>query len=336
MSNTPVGSTTLPFDISKIPEDLQEMYEKPEEYYKTAGVGGDNLPELNPAHNTYSYEVCHRGKHDATIVLGRDRAGYLGSHGGYGINGHTGCAAIDMVVGRHAAAENVDFKNQKLNPDFATDAARIYISQKSDIDNHLNLPPGNGGISIARSAVALKADGVRIVARENLKLVVGTDQKNALGGNIITTTGVDLIAGKIEDGNRVMTIADNAEAQIEEISEGGMQPIPLGINTAFALDQIVEKVDKLSGIVSTYAMIMNSFLNASADHAHMNKVNDYFGIPTEMSIDYSLVASQAVVSVLQYTVADIKMFRTELVTFKEMHLKPYGAYYINSKYHNLN
>lgn len=336
MSNLPVGNSKQSFDTSKIPEDLQQSYENPEVSYKASGIGGDNIPELNPLYNQYGYEVLYTGKHDAAIVLGRDRAGYMGSHNGYGISGHTSCAAIDLVVGRHSSAQNIDYKNQYLNPDFATDAARIYISQKADIDDYLNIPRGKGDISTARSAVALKADGIRIVARENLKLVVGTDQKNSQGGNIVTNNGIDLIAGDLENANRIMNVADSAELQILEISEGGMQPIPLGINTVFALDQTIEKIDKLSSIVDSTGMILLNFINATAMHTHINFVNEFFGVPVMPSIDYQSSAATAAIELIQYTMGDIKLLRSELITFKEMHLKPYGAYYINSKYHSLN
>jgi hypothetical protein len=336
MSNLPVGNSEQSFEISKIPDDLQKSYENAETSYKVSGIGGDNVPELNPLYNQYGYEVLYTGKHDSTIVLGRDRAGYMGSHAGYGISGHTSCAAVDIVVGRQSSAENIDFKNQYLNPDFGTDAARVYLSQKANIDDYLNLPKGKGDISIARSAVALKADGVRIVARENLKLVVGTEQKNSQGGNIVTTNGVDLIAGNLEDGNRIMNVADSAELQTLEISEGGMQPIPLGINTVFALDQIVEKIDKLSAIVSSAGMTLITFINATGPHTHINFVNEFYGIPVSPSIEFQSSAASAAVELIQYTIADVKLLRSELITFKEMHLKPYGAYYINSKYHSLN
>jgi hypothetical protein len=227
-------------------------------------------------------------------------------------------------------------KEDTAYPDFKTDAARIYISQKSDIDKAFGIPAAKGGISTTRSAIALKADGVRVIARENLKLVVGTDLKNSQGGSINTRAGVDLIAGKLEDGDRLMVIEDDAESQISEIQAGGMQPIPLGINTAFAIDQLTEKVDKLSGVVSSAAMIIVDYMNEMAFHSHRNLVNEYFGIevlPSEQSI---YACTSAATQLLQYTIADIKMFRMELISYKNNHLKPAGAYYINSKFHSLN
>ena len=47
-----------------------------------------------------------------------------------------------------------------VDPDFEIDAARVYISQKTDVDKNFKLPNGSMGSSEAKSSVALKADRV--------------------------------------------------------------------------------------------------------------------------------------------------------------------------------
>jgi hypothetical protein len=133
-----------------------------------------------------------------------------------------------------------------------------------------------------------------------------------------------------------MSIEDTPEQQISAIGEGGMQPIPLGINTAFAIDQLADKVDKLSGVLSTAGMILIDHLNEMAFHKHKNMVNEYFGVPTLHSDESVYACTTAAAQLLQYTIADIKLFRMELISYKNNHLKPSGAYYINSKFHTLN
>jgi hypothetical protein len=333
MSNTPIGNSKPKLDLQKLTTDLAQGFDNPSNVVGSSGVSGDDIAELSPRFAQTRYETIYHGKHDSSIVLGRDR---IGVFDGYGINGNTSCAAVDIVVGRKSSDDKFDIKQQIAYPDFTTDAARIYVSQKSDIDKAFGLPAGKGGLSVARSAIALKADGLRLIGRENLKLVVGTDQKNSQGGNINTRVGVELLAGKIEDGDRLMIIEDDAESQISEIESGGMQPIPLGINTAFAIDQLTEKVDKLSGVVSTAAMIIIDYMNEMAYHSHRNLLNEYFGIPVLPSEQAIYASTSAAAQLLQYTIADIKLFRMELISYKNNHLKPAGAYYINSKYHSLN
>ena len=333
MSNTPPGNSKLKIDKNKVTDALLQNYDDLERTSDILGVSGNDFAELSPKLRVADFEIVYSGKHDSTIVLGRDRTGF-GT--GYGLDGNTGCASIDIVVGRKSADPKFDIKNNYAYPDFITDAARLYISQKTDIDASLGIPAAKGGLSVARSGIALKADAVRIVARENLKLVVGTDQKNSQGGTINTLCGIDLIAGNLEDGKRLMVVEDTAELQISEIEAGGMQPIPKGINTAFAFDQLVEKVDKLSAVVSTAGMIMIDYMNQMAFHTHRNLVNEYFGVPVLPSEEAISASTSATAQLLQYTIADIKLFRMELIAYKNSHLKPSGVYYINSKYHSLN
>lgn len=323
-------------DLSKIVKSVRDLYDSADSVVDSAGVNGDNISELNTKFNSHPYEVIYSGKHDCSIVLGRDRAGIFNNNGGYGSLGYTGCASIDIVVGRKSAAENFNIETDYADPDFTTDAARIYISQRADIDNYFNIPAGKGGISQSRSAVGIKADAVRMVARENIKLVVGTDQRNSQGGNISTKLGVELIAGNLEKANEVMIVEDTAELQILEIQKGGMQPIPLGINTVFAFDQLTEKVDKLCAAVSTAAVILIDFMNELSYHSHKDPVSEYFGVPIFPSEQSIYACTSTAADLAQYTVNDITNLRNELNNYRNEHLKPPGAYYINSKYHSLN
>jgi hypothetical protein len=318
--------------LDKLTEKAREGFSDLSTIVSSTGVGGDDIAELSPRFAQAGYEVVLQGKQDSTIVLGRDRTGPFT---GYGINGNTSCAAVDIVVGRRSADENYLIQDI-THPDFVTDAARIYISQKSDIDKSFGIPPGNSGLSIARSAAAIKADAIRMIARESMKLVVGTDQKNSQGGTIVSKYGVELIAGDLEDGNRLMVTEEIREAQIAEIELGGLQPIPLGINTAFALDQLIEKVDKLGAIVSTATMTVIDYMNEMAYHKHRNLLNEYFGVPVLPSEESIYANTTAAAQLLSFTVNDIKMFRMELISYKAEHLNPAGPYYINSKFHRLN
>jgi hypothetical protein len=338
MSNTPIANVGKKLDIDKLPDNIKKIVEKDPSFMPNAlGIGGDVIAELKPKFKELPFEVVTQGKYDAAIVLGRDRAGQFNNEGGYGLMGETSCAAIDIVVGRKSADEKFSISDGiATGPDFFTDAARIYISQKADIDDYLSIPEGNSGFSMVRSTVAAKADAIRLVGRESIKLVIGTDQKTSQKSTVQLKVGVELMAGDLELCKRTVAIGDSAEKQKEEISLGGMQPIPLGINLSFALDQIIEKIDQLSGLLSTKAMIMTNFINATTQHIHTDGLNLYYGIPAQPSIEYDFACHAAAAELAQYTVQDIDLFRKSLTNFKNMHLKPAGTYYINSKYHTLN
>ena len=97
----------------------------------------------------------------------------------------------------------------KVNPDFVIDSARVYISQKSDIDEYFHLVDGKVGNPSAASAVGIKADEVRLVARGGIKLVTGTDMRDSQGDRIFESKGIDLIAGNDDSDMQPLVKGDN-------------------------------------------------------------------------------------------------------------------------------
>ena len=120
----------------------------------------------------------------AWIVLGSDRPNSLRS--GFGSKGGCRAASIDLVVGRLATARKG--KGPKdgahVNPDFSADAARIFIGQQTNVDHNFGISEGHAPQSKARSAIGMKADAVRIIGREGIKLVTGgmQDVRHQPGG----------------------------------------------------------------------------------------------------------------------------------------------------------
>jgi len=143
-------------------------------------------------------------KQDASIVFGTDRPADVRS--GYGRDAMR-ANSIDLVVGRMASA--FGGKGPKdgslVDNSFFADAARIHISQLTDIDLNFGLAPGLIGSSVGRSGIGIKADGVRIIGREGVKIVTGTGEgakgfggkgeTNSLGGKLLPAPGIELIAG---------------------------------------------------------------------------------------------------------------------------------------------
>ena len=128
--------------------------------------------ERNPA----ECEVSRVGKHGQHIVFGRDREGTLVE--GKGAEGAERAGMIDIYVGPGASLEkgNRKFgKDDRLEPFMLADAARVYITQTSkDIDNCFGIKSSSTSIdSYNKSAVALKADHIRVIGSEKIVLFAG-------------------------------------------------------------------------------------------------------------------------------------------------------------------
>ena len=83
------------------------------------------------------YILGGRERHvNSWIVMGRDRIANRMS--GFGGKCHTQAWSIDIVVG--LMGHNVVGNDRKyINPNARDDAARIYLSQKTDIDEHFSI-----------------------------------------------------------------------------------------------------------------------------------------------------------------------------------------------------
>jgi len=104
------------------------------------GIACDALIEPVPNFVSAPCEKVISNNNNSWIVLGRDRPSSRLS--GYGGRGDTHAASIDLVVGRMGfEARQVDDLDEQLwvDPSFKKDAARIYMSQKTDIDKNFDL-----------------------------------------------------------------------------------------------------------------------------------------------------------------------------------------------------
>lgn len=147
------------------------------------GVGRffcSNSDEKIPGFNKAPCEKIRSGNHNAFLVFGRDRnSSWASGHGGAG---SVECGMIDLVAGRgQLTMANNRKKNKEplagieyVDPMFHSDAARVYITQKAeDIDMYFGLKPSGGPVSINKSAVAAKADHVRLIGREKVRIYCG-------------------------------------------------------------------------------------------------------------------------------------------------------------------
>jgi len=278
----------------------------------TSGIAGDVILDPIPKYvKSPSEKVIDNG--NSFIVLGRDRVGSRLS--GYGGSGDTQCSSIDIVVGRQGfEARKVSAQGQQLwtDPSFKRDAARIYMSQKTDVDKAFGLADGGIGNVKTRSAIALKADELRFIARGGIKLVTRTDIKNSQGGRADVVNGITLLAGN---------------------SDEGLSPMVKGDNMVAALERITVHVDKLNGILDSVVMIMVEFNIALTSHFHSSP---FWAAPTSPSTVLIGKGIKANVDLLTKCKKSLVSHKINLVSFKQTYLKSYGRHYVLSRYHKLN
>tara|TARA_R110000851_G_scaffold250865_2_gene403361 strand:+ start:43 stop:1032 length:990 start_codon:yes stop_codon:yes gene_type:complete len=165
-----------------------------------------------PSYEAAPCEKVISGDNNAHIILGRDRPYSFGS--GMGAFGGK-CGRIHLIAGLASASK---LKNGVgTGPNLITDAATVYISQRTRIDEFFGLPMGTNSSSKDASGIGIKADHVRIIGREHVKIYAGgamniskpnrpfknilglNKERNSKGGDIISRGRIDLIADNYED-----------------------------------------------------------------------------------------------------------------------------------------
>ena len=255
-------------------KELKKVIEEREAAHGPQGFGGTHLSEDIPAFNILSCEKMIKGKNNAWIVLGRDRPAGKDS-GGVG-TGASQSGMIDLCVGRLSALGDAD-RDTLADPDFFSDAARVYLTQKGNIDQYFGLAKGSETIgSKQRSAVAVKADHVRIIGKNHIKIVTGrarvtgagkTGERTSRGGRNELAGRIDLIAGNYTDNRRILSRgwfeSGNARESIKTL-----QPIVKGDNLVDFLNDLVLQI---SNVVEFCKFNSNqiAYLNtAVAKHSH--------------------------------------------------------------------
>ena len=264
----------------------QKIHEEREKANGPAGMGGTDLSEDVPAFNALSNEKVIKGQNNSWIVLGRDRPGGKDS-GGTG-KGSTQSGMIDLCVGRLAGMKPTGLaarflaskkeEQQLADPDFFSDAARVYLTQKGHIDEYFGLVKGSEpGKDAAkdRSAIGIKADHVRIVGKCHIKIVTGRAEATGTGrgGERLSTGGknetagrIDLIAGNYTQPKKILSL-DWLSGGLREKVET-LQPIPKGGNLVDFCTELLEVISDLADFCKFNSNQIVYLNKAVAKHFH--------------------------------------------------------------------
>ncbi len=282
---------------------------------RQSGVGDSVKREAYPERINSVAEKVYSGYNNSHIVLGKDRIDDIWT--GYGGTGYPESGMIHLVTGHFGAGLGLYSEDPEnpvsTNPNFMLDSSYIYMSQTADIDDYLSLADGTIGKSIKKSAIAIKADDIRVIGERGIKLVTRRYNEDSKREKHINFKGIDLIAGN-----------DDKE----------LQPLLKGDNTILAIRKLIElfelTLDAIMEIVYHQADVNESYAN----HQHMSSVASS---PTQPLDDDVLVRGMAANYVFtQFTNTKLDGIRKDLFNFKETYLEKSGDTYIASRFNNTN
>ncbi|MAH44366.1 hypothetical protein CMI37_00960 [Candidatus Pacearchaeota archaeon] len=210
--------------------------------------------------------IEHMGSY---ITFGTDRPGVIGS--GTGGQGYADSATIDIVVGRGASARaGKGLKKDTLaQPMFSADAARIYVSQMTNLDKNFGIAAGVPGSlpskPVQGAGIGIKADDVRLIARNSMKIISGRGsgftgtgttfgEPNSKGGKSQGAPTIQLIAGNYSDSKLLYGGLKNP---LEEVAY--LQPAIKGHNMIAALKEMNTNIQKVWSAVYNMALIQAGY-----------------------------------------------------------------------------
>ena len=268
----------------------------------------------------------------AYIVLGTDRPD--SDRSGYGAEGATSANSIDIMVGRMASARGGKGPPGQSGEDgalvdnsFFADAARIHVSQLTDVDKNFGLAETSAPNSIARSAIGMKADAVRIIGREGIKIVTGRGdgptgtgrggEPNSRGGKIVQPApSIDLIAG---NNTGKIKVWGGLFRPVEEIDN--LQPALKGYITRDSLLELSSVIDDILACIMTLTLSQVQF-------------NSVLGIdPFRPHVPAGSV--KATFDQLVFVANNVYQTRTTKAVWEWNYLYPFGYKYICSRNVNI-
>lgn len=298
-------------------DELLQSQENASEDIKLAnsGIGSNIKRESFPGRINTPAEKIISGQNNSYIVLGKDRVD--DPQTGYGGKGYSEAGMISLVAG-HSGANLSSYKEERKkpvasNPNFMLDSAYVYITQTADIDEYLSLADGGVGKSIKKSAIAIKADDVRIVADRGIKLVTSRYKEDSKRKKCLIIKGIDLIAG-------------NDDSDLQPMLKGNVS-----IESLKKLSDIIDlTIDSLMAVIHWQA----DADAALASHQHMTATPGNPTLPYE--IEMTQKCTTANIAMTQHINQNLNSLRKDIASFKETYLQPSGEKFIASRFNKTN
>lgn len=168
--------------------------------------------------------------------------------------------AVKLVAGfskhKRLASEfkEEDTKSAIRPLDLSIDCATLEVVELTNPDDRLGLASGGVGSSSKVSAIIGKADAIRLVAENGIKLVTAVSSVNSKDDPHIRIKGIDLIAGN---------------------TESGLQPIAKGQNTADCINALADIVNDLINYTMQIILYQGKANIQTAGHVHQDSTGEF-------------------------------------------------------------
>lgn len=254
-------------EVQPMVEEMMESNARINYVPDNSGLYGTDVPEKRVIYKRAINERVIRKK-NAWITLGTDKPGDITD--GLGRAGAQGANRIDIVVGRLASVNEGKGPRNRIRTgnNFIADAARIYICESTNIDEHFGIVDGRvpATTTDGHSGIAVKADIVRVIGREGIKIVTGqakgTSETNSHGGKLYAAPPIELIAG---NSNEPLEYLNPNTGQKELVRY--LQPVALGDNTRDCIVELSAMIDNIWAALDNFLktqMVYNSLIAAAA------------------------------------------------------------------------
>lgn len=282
------------------------------------------------------------GHYNTFITLGRDTPSREGT--GYGRFPDSGM--IDLVAGRISSfrdgkgaspPKTETVGGREIEKRFVVannmfdDAARVYICQRTDVDKNFGLVRGYEKESSNDSAVAIKADSVRLIGRKSLKIVTGaaslsdSTESDSQGNDAPVAPAIELIAGNNVDSKTRLS----PRATEITYEERRLQPVVTADRMVLAMKSQIDFLSSFSSAFQIFVQQQMLFNQALMTHTHQTNT---FGFPGIAFPSATAGATGAITSLLQsfFTIPVTNTAPIDLAQFEMNFLKPVSPYYIGS------
>ena len=167
-------------------------------------------------------------------------------------------------------------------------------------------------VVIEKVPVKESQDGIRILAREGIKLVTRADRMNSQGGPLDKIFGVDIIAGN---------------------DDKSLQPMVLGNNLVLSMEEMAQILSEVIGTVNDIVINMSKLDLALSTHIHPSP---FFGAPTLPSPGMAIEAVASMAQLASVTAFSNAAQKFNIMAWRTKYTKPGAKYKIRSKFNNVN